>query len=197
MNPAVAQQPYAGHTYAIIQPSVVVVGGCPACRWGWTHSQHTPTHTPRYQAADKSRWTPITWCFPGRRSKWAALTHLDTGYFCSRVSRWAFDRRGRRQLTSRSAACVAVCFTKVGSFDTAVCSVVIWTWLWVFCELAFVPFDCAWVNILSVTWVQAQTCDSAARGQRLLQSRDSQEEIRLSSAAQQPFTLFMTVQPVV
>ncbi|XP_029363676.1 membrane protein BRI3 [Echeneis naucrates] len=33
MGPAVAQQPYAG-TYAIIQPSVVVVGGCPACRVG-------------------------------------------------------------------------------------------------------------------------------------------------------------------
>lgn len=31
--PAVSQQPYPG-TYAIIQPSVVVVGGCPACRWG-------------------------------------------------------------------------------------------------------------------------------------------------------------------
>lgn len=29
--PAVSQQPYPG-TYAIIQPSVVVVGGCPACR---------------------------------------------------------------------------------------------------------------------------------------------------------------------
>lgn len=34
MNPAVAQQPYGGQTYAIIQPSVVVVGGCPACRVG-------------------------------------------------------------------------------------------------------------------------------------------------------------------
>lgn len=33
MAPAVSQQPYPG-TYAIIQPSVVVVGGCPACRWG-------------------------------------------------------------------------------------------------------------------------------------------------------------------
>ncbi|XP_068192372.1 membrane protein BRI3 [Antennarius striatus] len=33
MSPAVAQQPYAG-TYTIIQPSVVVVGGCPACRVG-------------------------------------------------------------------------------------------------------------------------------------------------------------------
>ncbi|TNN69291.1 Brain protein I3 [Liparis tanakae] len=33
MNPAIAQQPYAG-TYTIIQPSVVVVGGCPACRVG-------------------------------------------------------------------------------------------------------------------------------------------------------------------
>ncbi|XP_020793146.2 brain protein I3 [Boleophthalmus pectinirostris] len=31
--PAVSQQPYTG-TYAIIQPSVVVVGGCPACRVG-------------------------------------------------------------------------------------------------------------------------------------------------------------------
>ncbi|TNM97321.1 brain protein I3 [Takifugu flavidus] len=31
--PAVSQQPYHG-TYAIIQPSVVVVGGCPACRVG-------------------------------------------------------------------------------------------------------------------------------------------------------------------
>lgn len=29
--PAVSQQPYPG-TYTIIQPSVVVVGGCPACR---------------------------------------------------------------------------------------------------------------------------------------------------------------------
>ncbi|XP_026214400.1 brain protein I3 [Anabas testudineus] len=33
MGPAVSQQPYAG-TYTIIQPSVVVVGGCPACRVG-------------------------------------------------------------------------------------------------------------------------------------------------------------------
>ncbi|XP_034045482.1 brain protein I3 [Thalassophryne amazonica] len=33
MTPAVSQQPYSG-TYAIIQPSVVVVGGCPACRVG-------------------------------------------------------------------------------------------------------------------------------------------------------------------
>ncbi|XP_045884352.1 brain protein I3 [Micropterus dolomieu] len=33
MGPAIAQQPYAG-TYTIIQPSVVVVGGCPACRVG-------------------------------------------------------------------------------------------------------------------------------------------------------------------
>ncbi|XP_008294174.1 membrane protein BRI3 [Stegastes partitus] len=33
MNPAVSQQPYAG-TYTIIQPSVVVVGGCPTCRVG-------------------------------------------------------------------------------------------------------------------------------------------------------------------
>lgn len=33
MGPAVAQQPYPG-TYTIIQPSVVVVGGCPACRVG-------------------------------------------------------------------------------------------------------------------------------------------------------------------
>ncbi|KAM9392859.1 membrane protein BRI3 [Pholidichthys leucotaenia] len=31
--PAVSQQPYT-RTYAIIQPSVVVVGGCPACRVG-------------------------------------------------------------------------------------------------------------------------------------------------------------------
>ncbi|XP_035510978.1 brain protein I3 [Morone saxatilis] len=31
MAPAVSQQPYTG-TYTIIQPSVVVVGGCPACR---------------------------------------------------------------------------------------------------------------------------------------------------------------------
>ncbi|CDQ93749.1 unnamed protein product [Oncorhynchus mykiss] len=31
MGPAIAQQPYPG-TYTIIQPSVVVVGGCPACR---------------------------------------------------------------------------------------------------------------------------------------------------------------------
>uniref|UniRef100_UPI0037E795CC membrane protein BRI3 n=1 Tax=Semicossyphus pulcher TaxID=241346 RepID=UPI0037E795CC len=33
MAPAVSQQPYPG-TYTIIQPSVVVVGGCPACRVG-------------------------------------------------------------------------------------------------------------------------------------------------------------------
>ncbi|XP_068605577.1 membrane protein BRI3 isoform X1 [Brachionichthys hirsutus] len=33
MNPAVSQQPYPG-TYTIVQPSVVVVGGCPACRVG-------------------------------------------------------------------------------------------------------------------------------------------------------------------
>ncbi|MEQ2174274.1 hypothetical protein GOODEAATRI_006212 [Goodea atripinnis] len=33
MGPAVSQQPYTS-TYAIIQPSVVVVGGCPACRVG-------------------------------------------------------------------------------------------------------------------------------------------------------------------
>ncbi|KAM4598551.1 membrane protein BRI3 [Polymixia lowei] len=33
MAPAVSQQPYSG-TYTIIQPSVVVVGGCPACRVG-------------------------------------------------------------------------------------------------------------------------------------------------------------------
>ncbi|XP_029997901.1 brain protein I3-like [Sphaeramia orbicularis] len=33
MAPAVSQQPYTG-TYTIIQPSVVVVGGCPACRVG-------------------------------------------------------------------------------------------------------------------------------------------------------------------
>ncbi|XP_028310349.1 membrane protein BRI3 [Gouania willdenowi] len=32
-TPAVSQQPYTG-TYTIIQPSVVVVGGCPACRVG-------------------------------------------------------------------------------------------------------------------------------------------------------------------
>ncbi|KAG7243585.1 hypothetical protein INR49_011142 [Caranx melampygus] len=31
MGPAVSQQPYPGN-YTIIQPSVVVVGGCPACR---------------------------------------------------------------------------------------------------------------------------------------------------------------------
>lgn len=31
MAPAVSQQPYTG-TYTIIQPSVVVVGGCPVCR---------------------------------------------------------------------------------------------------------------------------------------------------------------------
>ncbi|XP_062308092.1 brain protein I3 [Osmerus eperlanus] len=33
MGQAIAQQPYPG-TYTIIQPSVVVVGGCPACRVG-------------------------------------------------------------------------------------------------------------------------------------------------------------------
>ncbi|XP_010872531.1 brain protein I3 [Esox lucius] len=33
MGPAIGQQPYPG-TYTIIQPSVVVVGGCPACRVG-------------------------------------------------------------------------------------------------------------------------------------------------------------------
>ncbi|CAG5897716.1 membrane protein BRI3 [Menidia menidia] len=33
MAPAVSQQPYTG-SYTIIQPSVVVVGGCPACRVG-------------------------------------------------------------------------------------------------------------------------------------------------------------------
>ncbi|XP_070704539.1 membrane protein BRI3 [Pempheris klunzingeri] len=33
MGPAVSHQPYTG-TYTIIQPSVVVVGGCPACRVG-------------------------------------------------------------------------------------------------------------------------------------------------------------------
>ncbi|KAM6914730.1 membrane protein BRI3-like isoform 1-T2 [Lycodopsis pacificus] len=33
MNPAIAQQPYPG-TYTILQPRVVVVGGCPACRVG-------------------------------------------------------------------------------------------------------------------------------------------------------------------
>ncbi|KAJ3600360.1 hypothetical protein NHX12_031345 [Muraenolepis orangiensis] len=33
MGPAIAQQPYSG-TYTIIQPSIVVVGGCPACRVG-------------------------------------------------------------------------------------------------------------------------------------------------------------------
>ncbi|KAM3597755.1 uncharacterized protein V6R79_008833 [Siganus canaliculatus] len=33
MAPAVSQQPYP-NTYTIIQPSVVVVGGCPACRVG-------------------------------------------------------------------------------------------------------------------------------------------------------------------
>ncbi|XP_018617128.1 membrane protein BRI3 [Scleropages formosus] len=32
--PAVAQQPNYASTYTIIQPSVVVVGGCPACRVG-------------------------------------------------------------------------------------------------------------------------------------------------------------------
>ncbi|XP_012681407.1 brain protein I3 [Clupea harengus] len=32
--PAVAQQPNYTNTYTIIQPSVVVVGGCPACRVG-------------------------------------------------------------------------------------------------------------------------------------------------------------------
>lgn len=37
MGPAVSQQPYPGN-YTIIQPSVVVVGGCPACRWGHTHT---------------------------------------------------------------------------------------------------------------------------------------------------------------
>ncbi|XP_010770138.1 membrane protein BRI3 [Notothenia coriiceps] len=33
MGPAIAQQPYPA-SYTIIQPSVVVVGGCPACRVG-------------------------------------------------------------------------------------------------------------------------------------------------------------------
>ncbi|KAF7662197.1 hypothetical protein LDENG_00242930 [Lucifuga dentata] len=33
MGPAVSQQPYST-TYTIVQPSVVVVGGCPACRVG-------------------------------------------------------------------------------------------------------------------------------------------------------------------
>ncbi|XP_013855415.1 membrane protein BRI3 [Austrofundulus limnaeus] len=33
MGPAVSQQPITG-SYTIIQPSVVVVGGCPACRVG-------------------------------------------------------------------------------------------------------------------------------------------------------------------
>lgn len=32
--PAVSQQPNYASTYTIIQPSVVVVGGCPACRVG-------------------------------------------------------------------------------------------------------------------------------------------------------------------
>ncbi|KAK6476065.1 brain protein I3 [Huso huso] len=32
--PPVAQQPNFSNTYTIIQPSVVVVGGCPACRVG-------------------------------------------------------------------------------------------------------------------------------------------------------------------
>ncbi|XP_036398520.1 brain protein I3-like [Megalops cyprinoides] len=32
--PPVAQQPNYAGTYTIIQPSVVVVGGCPACRVG-------------------------------------------------------------------------------------------------------------------------------------------------------------------
>ncbi|XP_035260862.1 membrane protein BRI3-like [Anguilla rostrata] len=32
--PPVSQQPNYGGTYTIIQPSVVVVGGCPACRVG-------------------------------------------------------------------------------------------------------------------------------------------------------------------
>ncbi|KAJ8387145.1 hypothetical protein AAFF_G00160850 [Aldrovandia affinis] len=32
--PPVAQQPNCAATYTIIQPSVVVVGGCPACRVG-------------------------------------------------------------------------------------------------------------------------------------------------------------------
>ncbi|XP_017277254.1 brain protein I3 [Kryptolebias marmoratus] len=33
MGPAISQPPIAG-SYTIIQPSVVVVGGCPACRVG-------------------------------------------------------------------------------------------------------------------------------------------------------------------
>ncbi|XP_061702013.1 brain protein I3 [Syngnathoides biaculeatus] len=33
MGTAVSNQPYSG-TYTVIQPSVVVVGGCPACRVG-------------------------------------------------------------------------------------------------------------------------------------------------------------------
>ncbi|XP_077474855.1 membrane protein BRI3 [Stigmatopora argus] len=33
MGPALSHQPFSG-TYTVIQPSVVVVGGCPACRVG-------------------------------------------------------------------------------------------------------------------------------------------------------------------
>lgn len=40
MGPAIAQQPYSG-TYTIIQPSVVVVGGCPACRVGVLEDDYT------------------------------------------------------------------------------------------------------------------------------------------------------------
>lgn len=33
----VAAQPAYTSTYTLVQPSVVVVGGCPACRWGTRH----------------------------------------------------------------------------------------------------------------------------------------------------------------
>lgn len=61
MGPAVSQQPCVG-TYAIIQPSVVVVGGCPACRWGQSTRPSPPwtlTSPPR-QLSVKIRQASMT-----------------------------------------------------------------------------------------------------------------------------------------